>query len=173
MNKPEPPQWSPYLAGALVGVLIVISAWTTENFFGASTSFVRTAGMLERIIMPERIAANPYFRWITPTIDWQLMFVIGIFFGSLVSALTSKTFRWQAIPDMWKERFGTNTINRGVIAFAGGAIAMFGARLAGGCPSGHGLSGTLQLGISGFITLAGFFIGGIIMARIIYSGGKK
>ena len=47
---------------------------------------------------------------------------------------------------------------------------MFGARLAGGCPSGHGLSGLSQLAVSGFLAAAGFFAGGIIMARLLYRG---
>jgi uncharacterized membrane protein YedE/YeeE len=50
---------------------------------------------------------------------------------------------------------------------------MFGARLAGGCPSGHGLSGIIQLAGSGLIAMVYFFVGGIIMTQIIYSGGKK
>lgn len=130
--KNQEPQWSPYLAGGLAGMLIVISAWLTGNFFGASTSFVRTAGMLERLITPERVAALPYFRWFTPKIDWQWMFVAGVFFGSLISALTSNTFQWKALPDMWQSRFGTNHFKRGLLAFGGGAVTMFGARLAGG-----------------------------------------
>ena len=74
---------------------------------------------------------------------------------------------------MWAERFGTSPVKRGIVAFIGGIIAMFGARLADGCPSGHGLSGMIQLAVSGLIAMVFFFVGGIIMTRIIYSGGKK
>ena len=73
---------------------------------------------------------------------------------------------------MWQVRFGKSRLRRGLIAFIGGLIAMFGARLADGCPSGHGLSGSLQLAVSGFIALICFFIGGIIMARLVYTGGE-
>lgn len=132
MNKPEPPQWSPYIAGGLAGVLIVVSAWTTHNLFGASTSFVRTAGMIERIAMPNRFAELQYFRWFVPQIDWQWMFVCGVLIGSMISALTSGTFRWQPLPDMWRQRFGSNRVKRAAVAFGGGVIVMFGARLAGG-----------------------------------------
>ncbi len=132
MKQPEPPQWSPYLAGSLCGALIVISAWLTGNFFGASTSFARSAGMLEQLVMPERVASLDYFRWIVPKIDWQWMFVLGVLFGSFLSALTSQTFRWVALPDMWQQRFGQDKVTRGIVAFVGGVITMFGARLAGG-----------------------------------------
>ena len=163
--------WSPYLAGGLSGLVIIISVLWTGKFFGASTSFVRSAGMLGKIFDAERVAQLEYFIRYLPQFDWQLMFVIGIFVGSLIAALWSGSFRWQGVPDMWAERFGTNPAFRGIVAFVGGIVAMFGARLAGGCPSGHGLSGIIQLAASGLIAMVFFFVGGIIMTRLIYHGG--
>jgi len=101
------------------------------------------------------------------------MFVLGIFFGSLIASTTSGSFLWKALPDMWEERFGPSRVKRGVVAFLGGTVAMFGARLADGCPSGHGLSGLMQLAVSGFIALACFFLGGLLIARILYGGGER
>jgi hypothetical protein len=60
------------------------------------------------------------------------MFVFGIFLGTLISSINSASFRWQALPDMWKNRFGNSLGKRAVFAFLGAAVAMFGARLAGG-----------------------------------------
>ena len=164
--------WSPYIAGGLSGLVIIVSVLWTGQFFGASTSFVRSVGMLQKIFEPERVAQLEYFIRYLPKFDWQLMFVIGIFVGSLVAALLSGTFKWQGVPDMWAERFGPSTAKRGIVAFLGGIIAMFGARLAGGCPSGHGLSGMIQLAVSGLIAMIFFFAGGIIMTRLVYSGGN-
>ena len=124
--------WNPYLAGALTGLLMVFSVWLSGKFFGASTSFVRTAGMLEGLVAPERVASMPYFVAKLPKIDWQWMFVLGILLGALVSAKLFDDFRWEAVPPMWERRFGPNQATRGVVAFAGGTVAMFGARLAGG-----------------------------------------
>ena len=165
--------WSPYIAGGLSGLAIIVSVLWTGQFFGASTSFVRSAGMLEKIFEPERVAHLEYFIRYLPKFDWQLMFVIGIFVGSLIASVWSGSFKWQGVPDMWAERFGTNPAKRGTVAFLGGIIAMFGARLADGCPSGHGLSGMIQLAVSGLIAMIFFFVGGIIMTRFVYSGGKK
>ena len=165
--------WSPYLAGGLSGLVIIISVLWTGKFFGASTSFVRSAGMLGKIFDAERVAQLEYFIRYLPQFDWQLMFVIGIFVGSLIAALWSGSFRWQGVPDMWAAQFGSNPVKRGVVAFIGGIIAMFGARLAGGCPSGHGLSGIIQLAVSGLIAMVFFFVGGIIMTQVLYSGGNK
>lgn len=164
--------WSPYLAGALSGILSIMSVWIVGKYFGASTTFVRSIGMIEKFFSPERVSKIPYFIKEIPQVDWQWMFVVGIFLGSFISAVTSGTFRLSSIPNLWEKRFGKSKMKRGIVAFGGGIIAMYGARLADGCPSGHGLSGLLQLAISGYIALACFFIGGIFIARILYGGGK-
>jgi hypothetical protein len=88
--------------------------------------------MVERLVDPGRVAQMAYFAKEFPKIDWQWMFVVGIFFGSLVAAMTSGTFRWQMVPTMWKDHFGPSRARRGIVAFLGGVVAMFGARLADG-----------------------------------------
>jgi len=132
MNHRADDGWSPYLAGALSGLVLVLSVLIAGKYLGASTSFVRSAGMIEELFAPERVARLAYFESKTPEIDWQWMFVFGIFLGSLISSVTSASFRWQALPDMWKNRFGSSLGKRAIVAFLGAAVAMFGARLAGG-----------------------------------------
>lgn len=165
--------WNPYVAGGLSGLVIIISVLWTGHFFGASTSFVRSAGMLGEVFGPERVKQLEYFIRYLPKFDWQLMFVIGIFVGSLIASTWSGSFKWQGVPDMWAVQFGTSPLKRGIAAFFGGIIAMYGARLAGGCPSGHGLSGIIQLAVSGLIAMVFFFVGGIVLTQVLYSGGKK
>jgi hypothetical protein len=132
MNHRVDDGWSPYLAGALSGLVLLLSVLIAGKYFGASTSFVRSAGMIEEFFAPERVSQLAYFKSKTPKIDWQWMFVFGIFLGSVISSLTSASFRWQALPDMWKNRFGSSPGKRAVVAFLGAVVAMFGARLAGG-----------------------------------------
>jgi len=132
MKTAENKGWSPYLAGALSGILSILSVWIAGKYLGASTTFVRSAGMIEKIIGAERVAKMSYFIKEVPQIDWQWMFVVGIFWGSLIAAITSHTFQWKGVPDMWEKRFGPDKFKRGIIAFIGGVIAMFGARLADG-----------------------------------------
>ncbi len=125
--------WSPYIAGALSGLVGVFSVWFAGQYFGASTSFVRTAGMIEQFFGPQRVAGMEYFINVVPRIDWQWMFVVGIFLGALISSVTSGSFKLQAVPDMWAARFGEkSTVKRALTAFFGGVVAMFGARLADG-----------------------------------------
>lgn len=125
--------WNPYLAGALSGLVGIFSVWAVGQYFGASTSFVRTAGMIEQLFGSERVAQMSYFIKTVPHIDWQWMFVVGIFLGSMIAALTSRSFKLQAVPDMWAKRFGKKSVlRRAITAFVGGIVAMFGARLADG-----------------------------------------
>ncbi len=124
--------WSPYLAGSLTGIVAILSVWVADKFYGVSTTFSRAAGLIEKYIYPERFAALEYFVRVVPKVDWQFMFVIGIFIGAFISAITSKSFKLTAVPDLWRSRFGPGILKRGFFAFIGGAIAMFGARLADG-----------------------------------------
>ncbi len=53
------------------------------------------------------------------------------------------------------------------VAFAGGFALLFGARLASGCPSGHGLTGMARLSIGSFVTVAAMFAGGMLTAQLV------
>jgi len=163
--------WNVYVCGVLSGFVSIGSIWCVGKFFGASTTFVRSTGMIEQIFSPDRVASMPYFLKEMPVIDWQWMFVMGIAVGACIAAVLYQDFKIQWVPEHWRERFGLSVQKRAVVAFLGGIIAMFGVRLADGCPSGHGLSGGLQLAVSGYIALACFFIGGLIAARLLY--GKR
>jgi hypothetical protein len=112
--------------------VLVLSVWFTGKYFGASTSFVRSAGLIERIFSAERVDRMDYFIKTVPKIEWQGMFVLGILIGALAASRLSGTFKLQAVPDMWQDRFGSGIAGRAIVAFIGGLVAMFGARLAGG-----------------------------------------
>jgi hypothetical protein len=132
MKLTENGTWNPYLAGALTGLVMVFSVWISGKYFGASTSFVRSAGMIEKLFSAERVGRMTYYAKETPIVDWQWMLVAGIFLGSLIASTTSGSFKWKALPDMWESRFGPSRFKRAIVAFIGGVVAMFGARLADG-----------------------------------------
>jgi len=79
-----------------------------------------------------------------------------------------KSFKLESVPPAWRDRFGPSIGKRAIGAFLGGIVAMIGARMADGCPSGHGLSGMMQLSVSAFIALALFFGVGILVAHFVY-----
>ena len=156
------------MAGALVGVLAILSVGITGQFLGASTTFVRVAAAVEQVVAPARVAENVYYQQTAARLDWQGMVLLGILIGAALAARQDRSFKGETVPPMWADRFGPNLWKRGAVAFIGGIFAMFGARLADGCPSGHGLSGMMQLSVSGFVSLTFFFVGGLIVANLIY-----
>lgn len=168
--------WSPYLAGALVGVLAIVSVVATArvtgrgSYLGASTTFVRAAGLLERAFAAGRVNDREYYSKVKPRVDWQFMLVVGIFLGALLSSLTDGSFKGEGVPPAWSARFGRSIGKRAWWAIAGGMAAMIGARMADGCPSGHGLSGLMQLSVSGIVALVLFFATGVGVAHLVYGG---
>jgi hypothetical protein len=96
------------------------------------------------------------------------MLVVGIVAGSLISSLLSGDFQWRWIPSVWAEAFGSQPALRLLAALAGGILLGFGSRWADGCTSGHGISGTMQLAVSSWISAACFFIGGILTAQLLF-----
>lgn len=172
--KTEDGGWSPYLAGALLGLLAIASVLATTQFLsktsylGASTTFVRVAGILEQTVAVDHVEENEYYTKTKVRVDWQFMLVVGITLGAFISSTTDKSFRLESVPPTWEKRFGPSIGKRAVGAFLGGIIAMIGARLASGCPSGHGLSGMMQLSVSSLVALAMFFGVGVLVAHLIY-----
>lgn len=179
LNYLKSPVWSPYVAGALVGLLALVSVLVTTEvlhkakYLGASTTFVRGAGLVEQAVLPELVADNAYYQSKKVKVDWQMLFVVGIFVGAFVSARLGKTAKNECVPPVWRSRFGSSAVLRAVGAFIGGVVLLFGARLAGGCPSGHGMSGNMQLSLSSLIALIFFILGGVITARIVYRKGGQ
>jgi len=165
--------WNPYLAGAMTGVLMILSVVVAGKYFEASTTMVRAAAMIEQKVAPEHVAKAEYYQKEKPIFDWQWLFVAGVFVGGLITSVAFGDFKLESVPPIWKERFGRRILPRAAVAFLGGFIALFGARLAGGCPSGHGLTGGLQLSVSGYVALICFFVGGLIVANLVYRKGAR
>ncbi len=161
--------WSPYTVGIGIGILSWLSFLISGKPIATSTTFARTGGMIENIITGGKAEQRPYFKKIKLRINWQWMLVTGVVIGSFLSAIISgdlQTNVW--VPSLWASAFGDSAVLRVLVALAGGIILGFGARFAGGCTSGHGISGTLQLAVSSWVSGICFFIGGIITAHIIY-----
>ncbi|MCG6158021.1 YeeE/YedE thiosulfate transporter family protein [Rubinisphaera margarita] len=165
---PEP-AWSPYLAGGLIGGLVLLTLALASKKIGASSAYADGAGLIGRLVAPRHIASLPYYRDSKPMIGWTLVFVLGAIIGSWFAAWTGGEIDGTYLQEMWVARFGADTVAmRTFVALAGGALMAFGARMAGGCTSGHGISGTLQLAVSSWISVICFFVGGIVVALTLY-----
>ncbi|MBN1983216.1 MAG: YeeE/YedE family protein [Chitinivibrionales bacterium] len=169
MNWIHEPLWSAYIVGAGIGVLSWISFLLLDKPIGCSSAFSRSAAMILALFRGRnRIETHAYYKKFPPSIDWEWMLVAGIVLGSALSSLLSASFEWRFVSAVWKENFGDSAVLKTAIAFIGGIIMGFGARWAGGCTSGHGISGTMQLALSSWIAAICFFIGGILTAHLIY-----
>jgi hypothetical protein len=114
------------------------------------------------------VEANAYFMSKGIKVDWQMMLVLGALLGTFISAWLSEDLRIERVPELWKARFGNSVALRYAMAFLGGLILIFGARLAGGCTSGHGISGSLQLALSGWTFFMAVFAAGVATALTLY-----
>lgn len=168
--------WSPYVVGVGIGMLSWLAFATADHPLGISTAFEHTAALGVKAAMPEAEQTNAYFakkaaEGKPPKIGWEWMVVLGVFVGALLSSWLSRDRSTEPVPAMWRERFGGSVLLRLTAAFLAGLLMMFGARLASGCTSGHGISGNLQLAVSSWVFTAVFFTAAIITALALY--GRK
>lgn len=161
-------RWSPYLTGFSIGVLSLITFIIADRPIGVSTAFVRLSGLLEKLLIGKKIENKPYYKKYVPNISWEVMLLIGIIIGSFLSAIFSGQFSFELVPELWITKFGFTPILRLFVALIGGFFVGFGARWAGGCTSGHGISGTMQLAVTSWLAAISFFVGGIITALLLY-----
>lgn len=165
---PEP-AWSPYIVGTLIGVLVLSTLALAGKKIGASSAYADSAGLIGRLVAPRHIASIPYFQSNKPKLGWTFTIVVGAILGSFLAAWTGGELTGTYLQDMWIARFGDDSyVLRTGVALLGGGLMAFGARMAGGCTSGHGISGTLQLAVSSWIAVTCFFVGGIAAAMLMY-----
>ena len=162
------PAWSPYVVGAGIGVLSWLTFYFSDKPIGASSFYATVAGFLGQRFARRHTGQLAYFKSEPPAVNWGFVFVLASIAGAAVAALTGGGFMDEWLPQMWRARFGDGIALRGVVAFGGGILMAFGARLAGGCTSGHGISGTLQLNVASWIAVACFFTGGIAVAKLLF-----
>ena len=162
-------RWSPYTVGIGIGLLSWVAFVLSDKPLGCSTAIARTSGMLEQLVRGKKVNEKPYYQKFPPVVDWEWMLVVGVILGAFLSSTLSGAFGPEWVPASWQAHVGPSPIIRWVAALAGGVIMGFGARWAGGCTSGHGISGTLQLAVSGWLAAISFFAGGIATAMFIYN----
>ncbi len=167
MNGTIRPLWSPYVAGVVLGLVLILTFILVGNGVGASGTFARIAAAIGMQIAPETTQANHYLgrmvaNGANPFASWIVLEVVGIAIGALLAAASAGRFRIQLDG---AKKIGRN--RRIALALAGGALAGFGSRLAAGCTSGIGLSATAMLGISGFVFLLVFFLTGLGVSALM------
>jgi uncharacterized membrane protein YedE/YeeE len=164
-----PGRWNPYLVGAGLGVLSWAVFAIVNAPLGITTALSQVSGAaIEPVIGEEALKANAYWAKNMPAWDYGTLFLVGTMIGALFSAILSRTARIETVPAVWRERFGPGVGRRLAAAFAGGILVMFGARMAGGCTSGNGISGSLQLAVSGWTFFIVMFVSGVATAWLVF-----
>lgn len=145
--------WDPMVCGCFLGLLQIPASLTNGKGLGSSSGWVTMAGALSHAVDPNSDKRAPYFK------DARSIWQIGGALGMILGAWLSNYFSSSG-PEIYSA-MGAQGAGSHLNAFVGGAVLLFGARLAGGCPSGHGLTGMGTLAFSSFITVAGMFVGGM------------
>ena len=162
------PAWSPYLVGAGIGVLSWLTFYFSDKPIGASSFYATVAGLIGKAVASRHTDELEYFKSHPPALNWEFVFMLAAIAGAAVAATSGGGFVNEWVPEMWRARFGDSLALRAAVAFGGGGLMAFGARLAGGCTSGHGISGTLQLSIGSWIAVVCFFAGGAAVANLLF-----
>ncbi len=162
IDQTKTKQW--ILSGIALAVLntVVFSSFLTHRPIGASTTFPYLADLLSGF------TDNPYYEKIQTPGHWEFIFLTGAFIAALLSSLIKKDFKLVLIHENWKKHKGTSTLKRSIWAFVGGFILLLGARMAGGCTSGHILSGGMQLAFSSLTFTVFVFMGLLLTGKLFY-----
>jgi len=154
------------IALALLNAIVFLTA-VSNRPIGASTTYPYLGDMLTGT------TGNDYFAKIKGPGSWELMFLGGAFLSGLVLSLIRKDFKLVLVHENWKTYKGESSFNRIFWAFAGGFILIFGARMAGGCTSGHVISGGMQLSVSSLTFAVFVFAGLLITGQLFYRPNRS
>lgn len=165
--------WTPYLAGAGIGILSWAVFAIADDPLGITTAFAAFSGVAAIPFLGiEGVWHNSYWAKTPPSLSYGTLFLVGVVLGAMASAIATRRFSLETVPRVWRERFGPSVFRRFAVVFAGGAVEMYGARLADGCTSGHAISGNLQLALSSWLFTIVMAASGAATARLLFGNGR-
>ncbi len=156
---------NPYLAGFGLGLVLLAAFLVMGRGLGATAASGSIVAWAAGLVAPEWTAANPALKGYyadPPWTNWTVYLIVGAFVGALVSAKLGGRIRPRI------ERGPHLTVPaRLALAFAGGAVAAMGAKLAKGCTSGQALTGGAQLNVGSWIFMFSVFAGAYALAYFV------
>lgn len=181
MNAFLSASWPWYVAGPLIGLFVPLLLLLTGKSFGVSSSLKHTCAAT----IP---GSADYFNydWKSRGL-WNLLFVAGILLGGAlavqllggggptgISTATKADLHGLGLSDFsglvppelfsWSS---LSTLPGFAVLVLGGFLVGFGARYAGGCTSGHGITGMATLQVPSLIAVVGFFVGGLFTTYVL------
>ena len=152
-----------WMGGILMSLLLLLtfSIFGADRPIGASTYVPYLAGVIFNLD-PEKYS---YLQEIKNPASWEGTMLLGALFGGFVTSIfITKTFRLTLVPSGWKQYKNNSVVSRLLWSFVSGFMLILGARLAGGCTSGHFMSGMSQLAMSAMV------FGGVVMVTLLITG---
>lgn len=172
--------------GVLLGLVFFLAVLLVKPI-GVSTQFVILDGIIGDAINSELVtqtddgawtstnaylakSGGKYAKSVANPMNYSFLFVLAMAAGAFVSAMArgGNGSEENRAPSIWRANFGDGAGKRYLVAFLGGFVVLYGARLAGGCTSGHMMSGMMQTAVSGYIFAAGAFLAAIPVAMMMY-----
>ncbi len=163
--------WSPYVAGAGIGILCWFIFLFFDRVLGFAGAYVHIAAIMGQCVVPRATSTSLFLSkhlLNVPNINWLIGLILGTFFGSMISSYLGKSRADRVVPRIWEKRFGKAHWCRYLGAFAGGLLVSVGAWMAGGCTCSLAITGGQVLAISGWLFIVFVFSSGIITGLIVY-----
>ncbi|MFC6638174.1 YeeE/YedE family protein [Sulfitobacter sp. JBTF-M27] len=176
------------IGGVLLGVVFFAAVLLVKPI-GVSTQFVILDGILTDAVNADFItqtdegytstnaymakSGGKYAKSAANPLNYSFVFVLAMMAGAALSAFARGGVGRdeKRLPAIWKANYGDTPMKRYMVAFLGGFIVLYGARLAGGCTSGHMMSGMMQTSLSGYVFAAGAFAAAVPTAMMMYKRG--
>jgi hypothetical protein len=173
------------IGGLALGLVFFLAVLLVKPI-GVSTQFVILDGIVAQAVNPELVSQTDegwtstnaylakskgkYAKSVANPMNYSFIFVGAMMLGAFLSALLRGGIgrAERTVPELWRANFGDGAGKRYAAAFAGGFVVLYGARLAGGCTSGHMMSGIMQTALSGYIFALGAFAAAIPVAVMMY-----
>ncbi|MEN8211853.1 MAG: YeeE/YedE thiosulfate transporter family protein [Thermodesulfobacteriota bacterium] len=178
-----------FKGGLLLGASFLLAVAFVKPI-GVSTQFVIADGIVWNLFSDTVVQKDPesktgysspnaylnksggkYAKNVANPVNYSFVFVIAMVVGAFLSSRLggpNPTVPDRSAPEVWRQRFGESPFLRYVTVFFGGVIVLFGARLAGGCTSGHMMSGMMQTSLSGYLFAIGTFAAAVPAAILVY-----
>jgi len=156
--------WAGWFAGSLIGIYAVFQYWLSNKQLGCSLAY----GNLSRYLPGSQLFKAGEF---SSSNNWRLWFILGIPLGSFIAHLSSidTAFTFDlTMGDMYEQIMPESIVGKALYLITGGLAMGYGARVAGGCTSGHVIAGCSLVNPVSFLAAALFFIGGLTAVQILF-----
>jgi uncharacterized protein len=159
--------WNPYLAGIVLGLVLLASFVVTGQGLGASGGIKRLSAVMLHAASPswaeQHADIGPYFQpQQGPLSSWIVFLGLGVALGGLLGAISAGRFRVETIAGPRISRD-----SRWVLALLGGALSGVAAQIARGCTSGQALTGGAQLAVGSWVFMFAVFAGAYALAAAV------